>query len=95
MSAGQTYSDQPAFIDFLAVDVVVLEHRHMKLTSAEKRWAAHRLRDNQNLTGEQIARILHVTDRTVCRMLAQPPPPPLDVDEHGQYVSVTDDRIAV
>lgn len=84
----QPYSDSPTFIDFLAVDVVVLEHRYMKLTSGEKRHAAHRLRDNQHLTGDQIARILHVTDRTVCRMLAQPPPPALDVDEHGAFISV-------
>lgn len=90
----QTYSMDPAFIDALAVDVVVQERRYLKLTSAEKRHAAHRLQ-KQGMTTEQVARILKVTDRTVARMWAQPPPPILDIDEDGQYVSVEDDRLAV
>lgn len=83
----QTYSEEPAFIDFLAVDMVVSEHRWMKLTSGEKRYAAHLLY-KQGLTGEQISQILRVTQRSAERMLAQQPPPALDVDENGQYVSV-------
>lgn len=81
----QTYSEEPAFIDFLAVDMVVSEHRWMNLTSGEKRYAAHRLY-KQGLTGEQISRILRVTQRSAERMLAQPPPPALDVDEDGNIV---------
>lgn len=90
----QTYSMDPAFIDALAVDVVVSEHRYLKLTSAERRHAAHRL-VKQGLTFEQVARVLRVTNRSVCRMLAQPVPPALDIDEDGQYVSVEDDRLVV
>lgn len=84
------YSDRPRFIDQLAVDVVVSERRYMKLTSAEKQHAAHRLH-RMGLTPKQIGEILHVTSRTADRLLRLPPPPILDVDEHGNFVNCDKD----
>lgn len=76
------YSDKPRFIDQIAIDVVVSERRYMKLTPSEKRHAAHRLA--RYASHQEIATILRVTKRTVERLLEYPPPPILDVDEHGE-----------
>lgn len=78
------YSDAPRFIDQLAVEFVVREHLHLKLTPAEKRHAAHRLNEQFGVTHERIGFILHCTRRTVERLLSVPPPPILDVNEHGK-----------
>src|SRR5690349_6695176 len=83
--AIKEYSDAPKFVDKLAVDFVVSERRHMPLTVAEKRHAAHRLAQ-QGLTRFQIAEILRITPRTAQRMVSQPPPPMLDIDERGQQI---------
>lgn len=79
------YTDTPVLIDFLAVDLVCSEHRYMPLTTGERRHAVHRL-SAQGLSGERVGNILRVTKRTVVRMLAQAPPPALDVDEEGNYI---------
>lgn len=78
-----TYNNKPVFIDMLAVDWVVSEHFHLRLTTAEKRHAAHRLAQ-QGVTYQRIAYILHVTPRTVVRLMEVPPPPALDVDQYGR-----------
>lgn len=80
------YSSEPQFVDMLAVDVVVSEQRYMKLTTAEKRHAVHRLNSN-GVTQLKIAEILRITPRTVLRILDYPPPPILDINEEGMYVS--------
>lgn len=87
-------SQKPTFIDQLAVDFVVQERRYMKLTPAEKRHAAHGL-SARGLTIEQIAQVLRVSDRTVLRLVAQDPPPILDVDEDGNYVDVEGQCVSV
>jgi predicted transcriptional regulator len=94
-------SMEPVFVDQLVVDVVVREHKYMKMTPAEKRHVAHGL-VVQGLTFNQIADLMRVTQRTVCRLLSKPPPPTLDVDadgrivdEDGQFVSVLADTLAV
>lgn len=79
------YSTEPRFVDQLAIDVVVLEHRYMKLTAAEKQHAAHGLA-KQGLETQRIAEIMRVADRTVLRILKEDPPPTLDIDADGQYV---------
>lgn len=87
MSRGDyaEYRCDPAFIDLLAVDIVVIERKYMKLTAAEKLHAAHRLHD-QGLGPLEISEIMRITARTVCRLLSAKPPPILDVDECGRYV---------
>lgn len=84
-----TDSDEPVFIDMLAVDVVVCEHRYMKLTPAEKRHAVHRLR-KQGMSFNDIAELLRITQRTVLRLTEAPPQPVLDIDEHGNRFLVED-----
>ena len=82
-------SMKPAFIDQEAVDVVVYEHRWMKLTSAEKRHAVHRLMEQKTMTPTRIADLLRMSGTTIQRILENPPPPILDVDaETGELVSV-------
>lgn len=81
------YTDKPRFIDQLAVDFVVGEHRYMKLTPAEKHHAVHRLLA-QGLTRPEIVPILRITLRSVQRMSEVPPPPILDIDEHGKRIPV-------
>lgn len=90
-----TESDEPVFIDMLAVDVVVCEHRYMRLTPAEKRHAAHRLR-KQGMSFNDISALLRVTQRSVLRLLDAGPQPALDIDEHGNCVLVdeTDGQFA-
>lgn len=83
-------SDEPVFIDMLAVDVVVCEHRYMRLTPAEKRHAAHRLR-KQGMPFNGIAELLRVTQRSVLRLLEAGPQPILDIDEHGNCVLVDEE----
>jgi hypothetical protein len=88
MSGGDYSTSRPAFIDQLAVDLVVCEHRRLKLTPSERRHAAHRLHHGQQgLTFSEVAEVLGVTRRTVERLLQYPPPPILDVNEHGQIVN--------
>lgn len=87
MSNGDYSSCKPTFIDQLAIDMAVIERRRVKLTSAEKRHAVHRLCHQQNLSFNQIAEVLGMTQRTVARMLKYPPPPILDVNELGQVVA--------
>lgn len=88
MSGGDYSTTRPAFIDQLAVDLVVCEHRRLRLTPSERRHAAHRLHHGQQgLTFSEVAEVLGVTRRTVERLLQYPPPPILDVDEHGQIVN--------
>lgn len=77
-------SDKPRFIDQLAVDFVVREHRYMNLTPGERRHAAHRLVLQAGVTHLRISEILRCTPRTVERLLSVPPPPMLDVNEDGQ-----------
>ena len=82
-------SMKPAFIDQEAVDVVVYEHRWMKLTSVEKRHAVHRLMRQSGMTPERVIRLLRISGTTFKRILENPPPPILDVDaETGELVSV-------
>lgn len=84
---GNRYnSSAPTFIDPIALDIVVTEHKYMPMTPGERRHAAHRLRE-QGLETFRIAAILRLTERTVSRMLDAPPPPALDVDETGHYIS--------
>jgi len=80
-------SQEPAFVDPVVLDIVVCERKYMKLTVAEKRHAAHRLRA-RGLTPTQTGEIMRMTARTVARMLLTPPPPILDVDATGELVSV-------
>lgn len=82
--ADYASAEIPKFIDMLAVDVVVVEHTYMRLTPAEKRHAAHGLA-KQKLDARQIAAILHVSIRTVERLLDKPPPAILDVDQDGNW----------
>lgn len=91
MSRNLVYyaSDDPVFIDTLAVDIAVLEHRFMQLTAAEKRHAAHRLSKQVGVSYSMIAGILRVTERTVLRLLKYPPPPVLDVNADGQIIDDT------
>lgn len=84
----ENFSDRPRFIDQIAVDIVVLEHRYMRLKPTEKRHAAHRLRA-QRLTQQQIADIMRITKRSVERLLSKPPPPILDISEDGEYVAIS------
>jgi len=84
-----TESDEPVFIDMLAVDVVVCEHRYMRLTPAEKRHAVHRLR-KQGMGFNAIAELLRVTQRTAVRLADALPQPALDIDEYGNVILVED-----
>lgn len=96
MSSSKGYLDyavKPRFIDQLAVDFVVGERRYLKLRPAEKRHAAHRL-NRDGVTHAVIAEILRVTPRTVERMLSAPPPPILDIDEHGNLFEVDAEVVA-
>ena len=90
MNAQERYSStRPAFIDQVAVDIVVYEHRYMKLTTAEKRHAVHRLIEQVGMTPTRIADLLHLSGTTVQLILTNPPPPVLDVDaESGELVSI-------
>ena len=90
MSAATRYSsDKPAFIDQVAVDIVVYEHRWMKLTTAEKRHAVHRLVEQVGMSPTRIADLLRLSGTTVQVILSYPPPPILDVDaETGELVSI-------
>lgn len=88
MSGGSyKYPMEPVFIDQLAVDFVVGEHRYMRLTAAEKRHAVHRL-IAQGLTHSQIADVMRIAKDTVSRLALHPPPPILDIDKNGQCVLV-------
>lgn len=80
------YDGHPRFVDRLALDVVVREHRYMNLTTPERRHACHQL-SAQGLDSERIADIMHINARTVLRMLEKPPPPMLDINEDGNYVT--------
>ena len=80
-------SMKPVFIDQVAVDVVVYEHRWMKLTSAEKRHAVHRLLEQRGMTPTRVADLMRMSGSTVQRILENPPPPILDVDpDTGELV---------
>lgn len=89
MSGGGSYKYpmEPVFIDQLAVDFVVCDHLYMRLTSAEKRHAVHRL-IAQGLTHSEIGIVMRLAKETVSRLALQPPPPILDIDQHGQCVLV-------
>lgn len=84
---ADSYSQEPRFVDQLAVELVVSEHRYMKLTIPERRHAVHRMTKEQGLNADKVADILRITPRTVSRILSIDPPPILDVDMDGNYVT--------